>query len=235
MLTALELERTARIRLQELLARDWTLQAAALKRCFHEQDVVLEVALHKLEVHGGAELAEALAYQMGQLRKKMAATLEEEAVAELRSNATQEYLGLGEKKGVGGGKRASKAHAHNASQPPLSSSGGNGGLSCMGRRWRPCRSDYLRHLVCDEPLWWRVRSSNNRAARGSESRRRRRGGRSLVDEATEETKPQVETAAAAPSTARPLLVPDTESSGSSQATFDHLQSKLAGRLTGWSA
>ena len=111
MLTALELERTARIRLQELLARDWTLQAAALKRCFHEQDVVLEVALHKLEVHGGAELAEALAYQMGQLRKKMAATLEEEAVAELRSNATQEYLGLGEKKGVGGGKRASKAHA----------------------------------------------------------------------------------------------------------------------------
>ena len=55
MLTALELERTARIRLQELLARDWTLQAAALKRCFYEQDVVLEVALHKLEVHAGCE------------------------------------------------------------------------------------------------------------------------------------------------------------------------------------
>ena len=43
MLTALELERAARIRLQELLAKDWTAQANSLKTCFHEQDVVLEV------------------------------------------------------------------------------------------------------------------------------------------------------------------------------------------------
>ena len=44
MLTALELERAARIRLQELLAKDWTAQANSLKTCFHEQDVVLEGA-----------------------------------------------------------------------------------------------------------------------------------------------------------------------------------------------
>ena len=79
MLSALELERTARIRLQELLARDWTAQASSLKRCFHEQDVVLEVALHKLEVHGGAELANALSFQMQALRARMAELLEEEA------------------------------------------------------------------------------------------------------------------------------------------------------------
>ena len=33
----LELERAARMRLQEVFARDWTMQSAALKRVFHEQ------------------------------------------------------------------------------------------------------------------------------------------------------------------------------------------------------
>ena len=42
-------------RLQELLAKDWQVQTSRLKRCLREQDVLLEVALHKLDVHGGLE------------------------------------------------------------------------------------------------------------------------------------------------------------------------------------
>ena len=112
MLSALELERTARIRLQELLARDWTAQASSLTRCFHEQDVVLEVALHKLEVHGGAELANALSFQMQALRARMAELLEEEASAAARrrtgllsdpkSNAAGTPVGAGKRRSSGG-------------------------------------------------------------------------------------------------------------------------------------
>ena len=68
MLGALELERAARIQLQEKLARDFTLQRAALKRCVYEQDVLLEVALHKLELAGGGALVAALSSQLTRLR-----------------------------------------------------------------------------------------------------------------------------------------------------------------------
>ena len=92
MLSALELERSARMQLQENFARDWTMQSAALKRCFHEQDVVLEVALHKLELHGGAELADALSYKLQKLRSRLAELVEDEAVVEARQAQRESAL-----------------------------------------------------------------------------------------------------------------------------------------------
>jgi hypothetical protein len=68
MLRSMELERAARIQLHETLARDFTLQKAALRRCVREQDIVCEVALHKLELLGGAELAAALTAHLHSLR-----------------------------------------------------------------------------------------------------------------------------------------------------------------------
>ena len=68
MMRSMELERSARIQLQERLTREFTLQKATLKRCVREQDVMLEVALHKLDLHGGAELAAALSSHLHSLR-----------------------------------------------------------------------------------------------------------------------------------------------------------------------
>ena len=71
MLSALDAERSARIRLQELLARDWHAQTGRLQTLLREQDMLLEVALHKLECHGGVELATALTERLHSLRLRV--------------------------------------------------------------------------------------------------------------------------------------------------------------------
>ena len=90
------------------------MQSAALKRVFHEQDVVLEVALHKLELHGGAELAQALSFKLQALRGKLAELVEDEALVEARREERERTFdgllagaaGKGGKAAAAGGKAA---------------------------------------------------------------------------------------------------------------------------------
>ena len=54
------------------------MQVQSLRRCVREQDLMLEVALHKLELHGGGEMAQALSTQLSSLRASVGPVLHDD-------------------------------------------------------------------------------------------------------------------------------------------------------------